>query len=70
MRLALTQVRKEDQAELEKLVGNFRSQFNENTEARRKWGGGIMGIKSQHVTQRREKAIQMEQAKKLGLQLA
>ena len=36
------------------------------------WGvpAGIMGIKSQHVTQRRERAIQAEKAKKLGLQLA
>ena len=33
-------------------------------------GAGIMGIKSQHVTQRRERAIQAEKAKKLGLQLA
>ena len=33
-------------------------------------GPGIMGIKSQHVTQRRERAIQAEKAKKLGLQLA
>merc|ERR1719378_1786162 len=68
--VALTSVTKEDQKELETLAGNFKAQFNENAESRRKWGGGIMGIKSQHVTQRREKAIQIEQAKKLGLQLA
>merc|ERR1719492_705639 len=68
--LALTSVRKEDQQELEHLANNFKAQFNENMEARRRWGGGIMGIKSQHITQRREKAIQMEQAKKLGLQIA
>merc|ERR1712217_303375 len=68
--LALTSVRKEDQQELEHLANNFKGQFNENAEIRKRWGGGIMGIKSQHVTQRREKAIQMEQAKKLGLQIA
>merc|ERR1719197_2011394 len=65
--IAFTSVRQEDKADLDKLASNFNSQFNENSESRRRWGGGIMGIKSQHVTQRREKAIQMEQAKKLGL---
>merc|ERR1712217_977753 len=68
--LALTSVRKEDQNDLEHLAKNFHAQFNENAEHKRRWGGGIMGIKSQHVTQRREKAIHMEQAKKLGLQIA
>jgi len=65
--VAFTTVRQEDKADLDKLASNFHTQFNENPEARRRWGGGIMGVKSQHVTQRREKAIQMEQAKKLGL---
>jgi len=68
--VALTAVRPEDKADLEKLADNFKSQFNENTEVRRRWGGGIMGIKSQHVMQRREKLVQMEQAKKLGLSIA
>merc|ERR1712050_464405 len=68
--VALTTVRKEDQHDLETLGNNFKAQFNDNAEHRRKWGGGIMGIKSQHVMQRREKAIQIEQAKKLGLQIA
>ena len=68
--VALTTVRKEDQQDLETLNKNFLAQFNDNTEVRRRWGGGIMGIKSQHVTQRRERAIQAEQAKKLGLQIA
>merc|ERR1711862_129290 len=58
--IAITQVRKEDQAELETMCGNFKAQFNDNAENRRRWGGGIMGIKSQHVMQRREKAIEME----------
>ena len=51
-------------------ANNFKAQFNDNADVRKKWGGGIMGIKSQHVMQRREKAIQIEQAKKLGLQIA
>merc|ERR1711862_78939 len=67
--VALTSVRKEDQHDLELLAKNFNAQFNDNVDLRRRWGGGIMGIKSQHVTQRREKAIQIEQAKKLGFKL-
>merc|ERR1719198_2415477 len=68
--VALTNVQAEDKKELDTLCNNFNAQFNDNTDVRRKWGGGIMGIKSQHVMQRREKAIQAEQAKKLGLQIA
>jgi len=67
--IALTTVRQEDKAELDNLANNFKAQFNENAEVRRRWGGGIMGIKSQHIMQRREKALQLEQAKKMNLQL-
>lgn len=67
--VALTTVRQEDQSELSKLATSFTSQFNENVEMRKK-GDGIMGIKSQHVMQRREKAIRLEQEKKMGLSIA
>jgi len=67
--IALTTVRQEDQNELNTLASNFKAQFNDNAELRRRWGGGIMGVKSQHVMQRREKALQLEQAKKMNLQL-
>jgi len=68
--VALTTVRQEDKSEMETLCNNFKAQFNDNAELRRRWGGGIMGLKSQHIMQRREKAIQIEQAKKLGLSIA
>lgn len=68
--LAFTTVRQEDKNELDTLANTFKAQFNDNAELRRRWGGGIMGVKSQHVMARREKAIQLEQAKKLGLQIA
>merc|ERR1719463_641140 len=68
--VAFTAVNAEDKKELDTLASNFKAQFNDNVEVRRKWGGGIMGIKSQHVMQRREKALAAEQAKKLGLQIA
>merc|ERR1719262_1465026 len=67
--IALTTVRQEDKGELDKLADNFKAQFNDNAEVRRRWGAGIMGMKSQHVMQRREKALQAEQAKKLGLHI-
>merc|ERR1719469_1254391 len=67
--VALTTVQTEDKSELDTLANNFKAQFNENAEVRRRWGGGIMGIKSQHIMQRREKALQLEQAKKMNLQL-
>merc|ERR1712194_148247 len=44
--VALTSVRQEDQKGLDTLMNNFKAQFNDNNEHRRKWGGGIMGIKS------------------------
>merc|ERR1712222_166182 len=42
--IALTTVSKEDQKDLETLASNFKAQFNDNGELRRRWGGGIMGI--------------------------
>ncbi len=66
--VALTSVRKEDVASLETLAKTFKTQYNDNVAARRTWGGGIMGQKSQHEQAKKEKAIALEQAKKMGLQ--
>merc|ERR1712113_1098037 len=52
--VALTTVNQEDKKELDTIASNMNAMFNENAEVRRRWGGGIMGIKSQHVMQRRE----------------
>merc|ERR1719265_1900546 len=65
--VALCSVRKEDQSDLDHLANNFKAQFNQNMESRRRWGGGIMGVKSNHITAKREKALQIEAAKKMGL---
>jgi len=65
--IAVESVRKEDMAEFETLCKNFRAQFNDNVELRRRWGGGIMGHKSQHMMIKKEKLIALEQAKKFGL---
>jgi large subunit ribosomal protein L7Ae len=51
--LALTEVRKEDQATLETLAGNFRNLYNENTQLRKTFGGGILGIKNRQMMAKR-----------------
>jgi large subunit ribosomal protein L7Ae len=55
--LALTEVRKEDNAVLQQLQGNFRIKYLDSAPAERrrpKWGGGVMGIKAQHIIKKRE----------------
>lgn len=65
--VALTEVRKEDYQDLETLQKNFRSQYNDNTNVRRHWGGGIMGIKNVHKMDKRQKLIEAEEAKKANM---
>merc|ERR1719450_1829982 len=65
--VAVTSVKREDQSEFEKLCENFKASFNDNADHRRRWGGGIMGLKSQHKTAKIQKAKDAEEAKKLGM---
>lgn len=60
--LCLTAVNKEDESKLSTLKSNFNAQFNEGFQ--RKWGGGIMGLKTQRKLEKRQKAIEAELAKK------
>ncbi|KAJ1462141.1 50S ribosomal protein L30e-like protein [Pelagophyceae sp. CCMP2097] len=60
----LTHVKKEDQHSLDALRSNFKTQFNDNVTAVRKWGGGIMGLKTQAKLLKREKLLAAELAKK------
>lgn len=46
--VALTEVRKEDSAEVENLRKSFLANYNENLELLKTWGGGKVGIKSTH----------------------
>jgi len=55
--LAITEIRKEDAPKLEQFVANANIQFKDNSSDRRKWGGGHVGIKAQHVIRKREKAL-------------
>jgi len=65
--VALTEVKQEDKSDLESLRTNFKTQFNDNAALRRTWGGGIMGIKNQHMMSKREKLREIEMAKKANM---
>jgi large subunit ribosomal protein L7Ae len=58
--LAFTSVGKEDQKELSTLVQAASDSYNKNTEIRRMWGGGKLGVKSIAAQKKREKAIAKE----------
>lgn len=65
--MAVTDIRKEDEAEFNLFVKNFRAAYNDNQELRRTWGGNVLGIKSQHVEEKKRKAVEAEALKKAGL---
>lgn len=64
--LALTGVGKQDQSQLELLKNLAMEKYNNNAELVRKWGGGIMGLKTQAKLDKRAKAVAIEEAKKLA----
>jgi large subunit ribosomal protein L7Ae len=57
--VALTDVNKEDEAAFEKVIESVNSKFKDNVDGRRKWGGGIMGLKTQTRLAIREKILQV-----------
>jgi len=61
--LALTKVNKEDESSLKSLCEAFHTQFNENIE--RRWGGGIMGLKTQAKLEKRRIQMEADKEKKL-----
>ncbi len=60
--VALTAVNKEDTTELNTLRTNFKAQFNQAVE--KKWGGGVLGLKTNARLAKREAAVALEAAKK------
>lgn len=67
--LAITSVEKEDQAKLQKLIDVCRAEFNDNAAALKKWGGGLMGLRTQSKIAKREAAIATELAKKAKMMM-
>lgn len=68
--LAFTGVNKGDQNQLEICKNLALEKYNNNMDLMRKWGGGIMGLKTQAKLDKRAKAMAIEEAKKkasLGL---
>ena len=66
--VALTGVEKSDQKTLDSLSSMAMEKYNNNVELVRKWGGGIMGLKTQAKLEKRAKQIEAEEAKKLKSQ--
>jgi len=62
--VALTAVNKDDKSQLTLLKNLATEKFNDNTDLVRKWGGGIMGLKTQAKLDKRAKALALEEAKK------
>jgi len=65
--VALTDIRKEHQGDFDSLVKAFYSNYNNNVDLRKTWGGGLLGLKATHQKDAREKAIETEAIKKSGL---
>jgi large subunit ribosomal protein L7Ae len=60
--VCITAVKNEDKHDFSKIVESVKTSFNDNgQELNRRWGGGIMGMKSQHKTRSRERTIAREQ---------
>ena len=66
--VALTEVNAEDMVEVEQLCNIFTKDYVEDINIRRTWGGGVMGIKNQHMMSARERLLKLELAKKADMQ--
>ena len=65
--VAVTDVRKEDMQDFNTLQKTFMANFNENLGLNKSYGGGLMGIKNQHMMAKREKIREIELAKKANM---
>ncbi|CAL9170753.1 unnamed protein product [Musa hybrid cultivar] len=65
--LCLTTVKNEDKLEFSKILEAIKANFNDKfDEIRRKWGGGVMGSKSQAKSKSREKLLAKEAAQRMS----
>ena len=59
-------INNEDQREFNKIVETVRPMYNESS-GRIAWGGGIMGVKSQAMMAKRQKALDKELGGRMAL---
>ncbi|KAJ8774938.1 hypothetical protein K2173_019942 [Erythroxylum novogranatense] len=65
--LCLTSLKNEDKLEFSKILEAVKANFNDKfDEHRKKWGGGIMGSKSQAKTKAKEKLLAKEAAQRMS----
>lgn len=65
--IAVTGVNKEDEHDFAQLLQSIRGQsLDKYDDMKKTWGGGAVGIKSQHKIQKRKAAIQKEVIQKLS----
>ncbi|KAM3308974.1 hypothetical protein P3S67_010718 [Capsicum chacoense] len=65
--LCLTTMKNEDKMEFSRVLEAIKSKFNDKYEEnRKKWGGGIMGSKSQARTKAKERALTKETSQRLN----
>ncbi|XP_038876465.1 60S ribosomal protein L7a-2 isoform X1 [Benincasa hispida] len=65
--LCLTTVKNEDKLEFSRILEAIKANFNDKyDEYRKKWGGGIMGSKSQAKTKAKEKLLAKEAAQRMS----
>ncbi|PWA80494.1 regulator of chromosome condensation (RCC1) family protein [Artemisia annua] len=65
--LCLTTVKNEDKMEFSRVLEAIKANFNDKYEEyRKKWGGGIMGSKSQAKTRAKEKVLAKEAAQRMN----
>ncbi|CAE7353584.1 RPL7A-1 [Symbiodinium sp. KB8] len=62
--VCLTEVNGADSAAFDTIATMARERFNDNVEIRRKWGGGIMGLKTTKRLEKRDAMMKAEAAKK------
>ncbi|KAL4583729.1 hypothetical protein LXL04_008312 [Taraxacum kok-saghyz] len=64
--LCLTTVKNEDKMEFSRILEAIKANFNDKYEEyKKKWGGGIMGSKSQAKTKAKERVLAKEAAQRL-----
>ncbi|KAL0381838.1 UNVERIFIED_CONTAM: 60S ribosomal protein L7a-1 [Sesamum angustifolium] len=65
--LCLTSVKNEDKLEFSKILEAIKANFNDKyDELRKKWGGGVMGSKSQAKTKAKERVLAKEAAQRMS----